>query len=361
MSTLSGRRIAPVMAIAIMLLSGGRPPSAAPLQERAPVVGETLAPIEAPITPAPVAREGKPKPPAAAPAVRRENYRIGPGDVVEIRVLGQDQMSTPSARVQLSGYIQAPFVDEDIRAQCMTERELGAEIARRLKKYLKYPEVHVAVKEYNSTPVSIIGAVAAPGRFMMQRQVSLLELVTFAGGIQKGAGQTLHVIHAADEQSCDADAVAATPVAATAGALTTETISVVRLLEGDSTQNRLMRPGDIVVVPVADLIFVAGEVLKPNSYPLTEGLTLTQALALAGGPSQIAKKGAIRIVRQEAGKEKVEIKVDLDAIQKNKAEDPLLMANDVVEVPNSAGKTFFRNFMGAIGGSAGNLPIRAIP
>lgn len=288
----------------------------------------------------------------------RSNYRIGPGDVIELRVLGEEQMSSTGIRVSGDGFVQVPFVDEDLRAQCLTERELGELIASKLKKYLKYPEVHVAVKEFNSIPVAIIGAVNQPGRFQLQRRVSLLELVTFAGGVKTDtAGKVIHLIHTAPAVSCEVGGGVVDPNTTDEP----ETLSLKKLLEGDESSNRPVRPGDILVVPNADTIFVAGEVLKPSAFNLREGMTLTQALALAGGPTRLAKTGSIHIVRTEPGKARTEIPIDIKAIQANKADDPLLVANDVVEVPNSGGKTFFSNFFGALGGTVANLPIRAVP
>lgn len=294
---------------------------------------------------------------ADTPVRVRENYRIGPYDVLELRVLGEPEMSAEALKVSADGYIQVPFVDEDVRAQCLTERELSSVIAGKLKKHLKYPEVHVGVKEYNSIPVSIIGAVNQPGRFRMDRRVSLLELITFAGGLRTESGKTVTLVRQSAETQCDHTAV----VTAGQDENVTEVINLKDLLKGEPEQNKLMRPGDIVVVPNADVIYVAGDVPRPNSFPLREAMTFTQALAQAGGPSPTAKKGSIRIVRQVAGKEREIIPIDLEAIDKQRVPDPLMMPNDVIEVPNSGGKTFFRNFMGALGGSVGNLPVTVIP
>jgi polysaccharide export outer membrane protein len=287
----------------------------------------------------------------------RENYRIGPYDVLELRVLGEPDMSASSLKVSADGYIQVPFVDEDIRAQCLTERELSVVVAEKLKKHLKFPEVHIGVKEYNSIPVAIIGAVNAPGRFRMERRVSLLELITFAGGVRTESGKTVTLVRQTSETQCDNSAV----VAAGGEDHVTEVISLKLLLEGGQEQNRLMRPGDIVIVPTADVIYVAGDVTRPNSFPLREGMTFTQALAQAGGPTPTAKKGSIRIVRQAPGKDREIIAINLDAINKNQVPDPLMLPNDVIEVPNSGGKTFFRNFMSALGGSVGSVPVGVIP
>ena len=313
---------------------------------------------QAPASPAPASQANSPAS-SSVPVRARENYRIGPYDVLELRVLGEPEMSASAIKVSADGYIQVPFVDEDIRAQCLTEREVSAVIAERLKKHLKYPEVHVGVKEYNSIPVAIIGAVNAPGRFRMERRVSLLELITFAGGIRTESGKTVTLVRQTAETQCDESKV----VEAEAGTedYITEVISLKSLLEGSPEPNRLMRPGDIVIVPMADVIYVAGDVTRPNSFPLREGMTFTQALAQAGGATPTAKKGSIRIVRQAPGKEREIIAINLEAINKNQAADPLMMANDVIEVPNSGGKTFFRNFMSALGGSVGSVPVGVIP
>jgi polysaccharide export outer membrane protein len=293
--------------------------------------------------------------PALDAAASRENYRIGSGDVLEIRVLGEEQMSSSGTRVSGDGFIQVPFVDEPIRAQCMTERELSEVVAERLKKWLKHPAVHVSVKEFNSAPVAIMGAVNSPGRFQMQRKVRLIELLTYAGGVKSDSGSVLHLVHAGEGELCEA------PAPATGFTEATETVSLAKLLEGDLSHDRVMKPGDIVIIPNADLIFIAGEVLKPNSYPLREGLTVSQAIAQAGGPSAVAKPDKIRIVRQVPGKPREEIQVNLKDILSNKAPDVTLLANDMIEVPSSGGKTFFRNFFGALGGSVGGLPTRVIP
>lgn len=294
----------------------------------------------------------------SAPMIRgRENYRIGPYDVLELRVLGEPEMSAEALKVSADGFVQVPFVDEDVRAQCLTERELSEVIAEKLRKHLKYPEVHVGVKEYNSIPVSIIGAVNQPGRFRMDRRVSLLELLTFAGGVRIESGKAITLVRQTAETQCDLTTVV--PLGTDENV--TEIISLKALLQGDPEQNRLMRPGDIVIVPNADVIYVAGDVPRPNSFPLRDAMTFTQALAQAGGPTPTAKKGSIRIVRQVAGKEREIIPIDLEAIDKKTVPDPLMLPNDVIEVPNSGGKTFFRNFMGALGGSVGNLPVTVIP
>ena len=74
------------------------------------------------------------------------------------------------------------------------------------------------------------------------------------------------------------------------------------------------------------------------------------------------RKNGIRIVRQTPGTtDKTEILIDLEAINRHKAEDIVLVANDIVDVPASGGKRFLRSLMGAVVPSVGQLPVRVIP
>jgi len=75
-----------------------------------------------------------------------------------------------------------PLLENDIQASCRTERELAADIATGYLKYVRRPQVDVFVRDYNSEPVAVVGAVHNPGRFQLQRRIHLLELLTFAGG-----------------------------------------------------------------------------------------------------------------------------------------------------------------------------------
>ncbi|HMJ09552.1 MAG TPA: polysaccharide biosynthesis/export family protein, partial [Pyrinomonadaceae bacterium] len=103
------------------------------------------------------------------------NYKIGAGDVIDVTLDNNDTLSRRAIRVSNQGTIQLAMIDSDVVAACRTERELADQIRDRYKKYLLNPHVTVAVKEFNSNPVAVIGAVNGPGRFQLQRPVRLLE------------------------------------------------------------------------------------------------------------------------------------------------------------------------------------------
>src|SRR5712692_6406761 len=115
-------------------------------------------------------------------ATNDTRYRIGPGDVLEVRVARAPELSRDMVRVDQSGMIRMPMLDVDIPAACLTEPELAQNIAKLYRKYKNDPHVDVFVQEFQSQPVAVLGAVHGAAQFKLQRQVRLLELLTFAGG-----------------------------------------------------------------------------------------------------------------------------------------------------------------------------------
>jgi protein involved in polysaccharide export with SLBB domain len=133
-------------------------------------------------------------------------------------------------------------------------------------------------------------------------------------------------------------------------------------LTGKPEANPYLQAGDIVTLPEAEQAYVVGNVLSPRAIPLDEPITLTHAIAMAGGVSKDSRKDKIRIVRQEPGsKTKKEILVDLNAIEKKRAEDIALLPNDVVHVQVSEAKSLLRSIIGGGAQSVTQLPVRIIP
>jgi polysaccharide biosynthesis/export protein len=283
-------------------------------------------------------------------------YRIGPGDVLEVRVLRAPELSREGVRVDQSGMIRMPMIDADIRAACLTEAELAGNVAKLYLKYKREPHVEVFVKEFQSQPVAVIGAVRGPAQFKLQRPVRLSELLSFAGGPSGAAGQTVQVVHAGGRSLCDQSAMANPEDES--GFVSYNLDDTLHALP---EANPYVRPGDLVQVPDADQVFVLGNVLRPLAIPLKEPLTVSKAIAMAGGTAPSTKKDKVRIIRQLPGKGKQEIPVDLKAIEKNKAEDIALLANDIVDVPIDGTKSILRSLLGTVVPSIGQLPVRVIP
>lgn len=286
-----------------------------------------------------------------------DRYRIGPGDVLDIRIFNHPDFSRDAVRVEGNGMIRMPMVDTEIQAACKTEGELAKEIAGRYLKFYRNPQVDVFVKEYRSVTVSIIGFVNEQGRFQLQRRIRLLELLTYAKGASEKAGQTINIVHSAPVIPCQQPGSPSDDLATGFSSY-----KLRDTLAGKPHANPYLQAGDIVTLPEAEQVYVVGNVLSPRAIPLSEPITLTQAIAMAGGVARDSKKDKIRIVRQEPGSQtKKEIMVDLSAIEKKRAEDIALLPNDIVNVQTSETKTLLRSLIGGGAQSITQLPVRIIP
>jgi polysaccharide export outer membrane protein len=288
------------------------------------------------------------------------DYRIGPDDVIEIRVYNNPQLSRDAVRISARGTISMPLIEHEIQAACKSAKELGSDVSQLYLDYLRNPQVYVSVKDYKSKPVAVIGAVNSPGQFQLQRRVRLLEMLTLAGGYQERAGSTIQVVHTGGQISCEpqADALQAR---APDKSDTVYYYSLSETLRGEERSSPYVQPGDVITVLEADQAYVVGNVLRPTNVPLKEEVTITQAIAMAGGIMPDTKSNKVRILRKAAGREgKSEIFVDLSAIEKRRADDIALKANDIVDVPTSGGKRFLRTLVGTVAPAIGQLPIRVV-
>ena len=294
---------------------------------------------------------------ARAPVSQSEDrYRIGVGDVLEVRVFNRPQLSREAVRVEGNGVIRMPLIETEIQAACRTESELAREIARLYLEYQKNPQVDVFVKEYNSQPVAVMGAVNAPGRFQLQRRVRLLELLAFAGGPAERAGRTVQVIHNAQSFTCDSPAASES-----AEAVPVNSYRLNDLMQGDARSNPYVWPGDVVTITEAEQAFVVGNVLKPSTIPLRDKITVSQAIAMAGGMLPDTQTSRVRVIRSDPRSgSKMEITVDLKAVRAHQSEDIALQANDIIEVPVAGGKRFWRNLLSGLVPSAARLPVQII-
>jgi polysaccharide export outer membrane protein len=283
-----------------------------------------------------------------------DRYRIGVGDVLEVRVFNRPQLSREAVRVEGDGVIRMPLIETEIQAACRTESELAQEIARLYLEYQKNPQVDVFVKEYNSQPVAVMGAVNTPGRFQLQRRVRLLELLAFAGGPAERAGRSVQVIHNPPSFTCDA-------TAASAEEIPVNSYRLYDLMQGDARSNPYVRPGDVVTITEAEQAFVVGNVLKPSTITLRDKVTVSQAIAMAGGTLPDTQSNRVRVVRNDPRTNgKMELIVDLKAVARHQSEDIALQANDIVEVPIAGGRRFLRNLLSGLVPSAARLPVQII-
>ena len=279
-----------------------------------------------------------PQEPAKA-VVNDESYRIGPGDILDISVSKHEDYSRLGVRVGNNGMIQIPRDENELLAACKTARELADEIKVRYGRYLRNPFVYVQVKEFQSQPVAVIGAVNAPGRFQLQRRIRLLELLTMVNGPSANASGTVQIIRTSDGAMCDSSAANRT----TEDGESLIAYDLKSTLAANSEANPYLRPGDIVRVPEAEQAYIVGSIKTPAPIALKEPVTLSEAIARSGGLLPDANGEKIRIVRHVPGAgAKTELMASLKAISRRQQEDIVLQPNDIVDVPGPSGtKKFF--------------------
>lgn len=291
-----------------------------------------------------------------APTQPDDRYRIGPGDLLDIRIFNRPNLSRDAVRVEGNGIIRMPLIEGDIMAACKTEGELAKEIATRYLKYYRNPQVDVFIKEYHAREVALIGAVNDQGRYQLSRRMRLLELLTYAKGPSDKAGQTINIVRGSKPELCDKPSEPGDDAGGFISLRLNDT------LRGDEKANPFVQAGDIITIPEADEVYVIGNVYSPKPLPLKEPISVSRAIAMAGGPLRDSRTDHVRIVRQQNGTAaRSEIYVNLNAIAKKQAEDVMLQANDIVEVQESTGKSLMRSLLGAVTPSVSQLPVRVIP
>ena len=298
----------------------------------------------------------EPKAAGAAASQTAERYRIGVGDVLEVRVYNRPQLSRDAVRVEGNGMIRMPLIEGDIQAACKTEGELAKEISTRYARYYRNLPVDIFVKEYHAREVALIGAVNEQGRYQMQRHIRLLELLTFAKGPSDKAGQTINIVRGPRVDFCSQGRDSA---ANQEGLIS---LSLNDTLKGQEAANPYVEAGDIVTIPEAEQVYVVGNVYSPRSLPLRETTTVSRAIAMAGGALRDSKTDKVHVVRRSAGSgSPSELYVNLTAIARKKEDDLVLQANDIIEVQESTGKSLIRSLMGAVAPSIAQMPVRVIP
>lgn len=267
----------------------------------------------APPAPPPGFEGPRTAPPAAGPAPATQttgqadpDYRIGVGDVLRIVVYGHEDLSQ-TVSVQAGGAFPYPLVGM-VPAAGSTAMDVQNTIAKRLAAGLiREPQVTVSVIEFRSQQVFVVGQVARPGTYPLGGSTTLVEILSRSGPLTPGAGSEILIVRPAAEVErpvlpMEAEATRGGDVKS-AGAVQAEVLRVnlEDIQAGRFEKNVRLKPNDTVFVPEAPRVFVTGEVRNPGAVAFSTGLTARQAVSLAGGFTEDASKGSVRIVRKVGG------------------------------------------------------------
>ena len=266
-----------------------------------------------------------------------KSYLLGPGDVLDIRVFGQPELSTSSAQVDSDGNLSSlPFLEQPIPAKCRTDKQVQKDIATAYAKFINNPQVSVRISERNSRqPATVFGAVRQSTRVEMKRRVRLNELIAVSGGFTERASGTIQILHT-EPLMCPGPGEEEQAKPIEGANIPLQIVKIAELRAGKAEANPVIRPGDYVLVTEAEPVYIYGAVVAPNGVYLRDQLTLTRALAMVGGTRGEAKLSEVTIYRQVPGTTKPEkIVVDVGKVKKNQQDDPLLQAYDIIEVPEA--------------------------
>jgi len=255
------------------------------------------------------------------------------GDLIEVDVVGSyeyDWRGTLTPEGFLDGL---DYLDEQVFALCRSERDISSEIEKQYGKILRDPKVAVRILDRSNRAVAFVsGAVRSPQRFQIKRPVHLNELLVLTGGITDRSSGEISIFRP-PKLSCtetkkntgDEFVKASQP-----GGAETINIRIAEILRGEPSANPQILSGDIVTVSEALPVYMIGGVNSPQQIPLRNQITLSRAIATAGG---LAKEGStnITIFRREGRETKI-ITADLEKIAAG-ADDPVLKPFDIVDVP----------------------------
>jgi polysaccharide export outer membrane protein len=201
----------------------------------------------------------------------------------------------------------------------LTARGLEERLTVLLEKdYLVNPQVSVFIKEY--AKVSVLGEVKKPGSYELRAGTTAIEAIALGGGFTEIANMTdvkLTRVEGGQKRTIVIDATKITE-------------------EGGKKDDVLLKPNDIIVVEQLGMISVVGQVKKPGRFILDKNLTVIEAIALAGGLTEIASANGTKVIRKKNGKEET-INVPVDSILRgsDRSKNIYLEPNDTVVVPES--------------------------
>ncbi|CAB5147796.1 hypothetical protein D3OALGB2SA_4615 [Olavius algarvensis associated proteobacterium Delta 3] len=257
-----------------------------------------------------------------------DEYKIGPGDILEITFWKGTTGTREELAVRPDGRISFGYV-EDLYVQGLTARQLDGVLSERLQEFIKVPRIDIRVTEFASKYVTILGAVGGwggtgggPGKYELTGKRRVVEMLAEAGGPMQDANLRDVRITRKNRQVVRANLYKA-------------------LTQGDLTQDLVLDDGDTIYVPLvtraSNRVYVFGEVDKPGVYPFVEDeMRIADAIAMAGGDTVFAKREHVKVVRGDIDNPQV-ISVDFKALAEggDQTQNLALVNGDLIYVPRS--------------------------
>jgi protein involved in polysaccharide export with SLBB domain len=255
-------------------------------------------------------------------------YKIGPGDVLEITLWNGNTPKKEEIVVRPDGEISFGFV-EDLKVAGLAVSQLDEQLTKHFKEYVKKPRIDIIVAEYNSKTVTLLGAIhdkgykgSGPGKYRLTGKTTLLEVITRAGGPAQNADLNNIIVRRQDGSALSLDLFKA-------------------IQQGNPEQDFTLDDGDVVFVSTinrsSNRIYVFGEVEKPGAYNYTgEGMRLFDAVSEAGGATVFAARNNTKVVRGDPTRPEI-ISANLKSLveQGDQSQNVMLASGDLVYVPRN--------------------------
>lgn len=255
-------------------------------------------------------------------SIEKSEYKLQPLDVITITVRGQPDLTTKT-RVTTERSISFPLLGK-VDVSDMTVQEFEMKLKTLLEKdYLVNAEVLVFIEEYHQKQVSVIGEVKDPGKHEMpsEKDITLMQAIAMAGGFTKDADPT------------DVKLIRTENGEQRTTMINTKDIAV----KGEREKDIVIQHGDIISVPESSArVTVIGEVIKPDTYDMSQDkkLTLLEAIAMAGGFTKDADVKNVKLIRTENGEQKTIIIDTKDiTIRGMREKDLPVQYGDIISVP----------------------------
>jgi polysaccharide export outer membrane protein len=244
----------------------------------------------------------------AAP-LSADEYRLGVGDVVQVQVYEQPDLTT-TAPIGQAGTIRFWLLGE-VEIDGLTAAEAEKRLEQRLENegFIKNPQVIVSITQFRSQQVSVLGWVNKAGKYPISEEGStVIDMLAQAGGLKDDAGDVVTVI------------------ATRGGTRTRKQVDLGLIYKGMLEENIALRDTDVVIVPRMNVFYMYGEISRPNQYRLERNMTVMQALSMGGGLTAKGTDNGIKVTRTNDKGEITETTVDLNSF---------IQPNDVLYIKES--------------------------
>jgi polysaccharide export outer membrane protein len=233
------------------------------------------------------------------------DYAVGASDVLRVTVFNEEKLSG-LFRVDTDGTITYPMLGR-LHVAGRTSRDVESLITKMLADgYVRRPTVAVEVEEFRSRTIFILGQVRTAGKYPLQGEMNVVEALSMAGSITPDASKEIRVIRPRQEQARGAAALPDAP-----GDAEVLRVDLKEIEDGNIAANIALQDGDTIYVPDAERFFISGHVRSPGSYVLERGMTIQQAIAIAGGLTERGSNRRIKIKREDSKRPGIFLEIDV--------------------------------------------------